>query len=98
MTTPLNHRLTITLREGKTARASVVYLQPKETRLREESAVVHVTCSEWLDPNWYSAIYVAGERSFGGQYLPHAYELGDKAGYKFMGTFERIQDGSVHAP
>lgn len=37
---PTNH--TITLPDGKFARARVVYLQPKAERRREQSATVHI--------------------------------------------------------
>jgi hypothetical protein len=38
MTTPTNHHLTITTRDGKTARGKVVYLQLKEEGWREQTA------------------------------------------------------------
>ena len=86
------HYITITNRIGKTALAPqvapVVYLQPRETRLQEQTAIVHIVCSEWLDPYWYSAIYSTGDHSFSGKYMPHAYELVED-GYKFIGTFEQ---------
>lgn len=55
MTTSANHHLTLTLRDGKTARATVVYLQPKGERWREQTATVHILCSDWLDPYAYMA-------------------------------------------
>jgi hypothetical protein len=74
---------------GRTARGRVVYLQPKAERRREQADDVHIVCLEWLEPDWYPAIYLTGERSFRGQYMPQVYEMGNTGGYLFRGIFEQ---------
>jgi hypothetical protein len=59
---------------------------------------VHITCAERLEPYWYDATYLAGDKSFRGKYLPQKYELGPRHGYLFMGTFERTQDDRAQPP
>ena len=39
---------------------------------------MHIACSEWLNPYWHKAIYATGDQTFSGQFMPHAYELGEE--------------------
>lgn len=93
MTAPTDHYLTIKLGNGKSARARVAYLQPKAERRREASAVVHILCSEWLEPYWYSATYTVGssmvaQETFAGKYMPIRYKMIDGPDWLFIGSFE----------
>ena len=59
--------------------------------LAEDHIEVHITCYQWLLPQWYAAVYVTADHSLAGRYLPYAYELNDKHDYLYLfkGTFER---------
>src|SRR5215217_2041745 len=97
MTAPTNHYVTVTDRHGKQIRGKVVYIQPKEQRWREESAEVHIVTSDWLDPYAYPAVYVMPAQSVAGTYAVHSYiREGDQ--WRFMGMFERAQEGSAPEP
>ncbi len=88
MTTPTNHHMTVTDRSGKQIRGKVVYMQPKEERWREGSAVVHIVTSDWLDPYRYEAVYVTPVQSVAGTYTVVRYGEVDGQ-WLFIGTFER---------
>ena len=49
--------VTVTDRDGKQIRGTVVYIQPKKERWRVDHAIVHLTTNDWLDPYRYEAIY-----------------------------------------
>lgn len=83
------YHLTITLPDGKYARATVIYLQPQAARWREQTMRVHITCGEWIEPYWHPASYAAGNQITRGQFIPHTYKLGDAHGWMYEGTFER---------
>ena len=88
MTAPTNHYVTVTGRHGQQIRGQVVYIQPKDQRWREESAVVHLVTSHWLDPYPYSAVYIMPAQSISGTYAVHSY-ISEGDHWRFMGTFTR---------
>ncbi len=96
MTAPTNHHITVTDNHGVTIRGTVVYIQPKEERWREDSAVVHIVTIDWLDPYAYPAIYTSPTQTVTGIFSVHSYiSEGDQ--WRFMGTFERMQDDRAQA-
>jgi hypothetical protein len=94
---PTNHHLHITLPDGKSARATVVYVQPNDERWREERAEVHIVSADWLDSYTYPAVYTTPTQSVSGTLFVYGYaDHNDQ--WLFKGTFTRAQDDSAHAP
>jgi hypothetical protein len=81
------HQLTVTNRYGAKVRGTVVYVQ----RIANGTAEVHFKTLDWLDPYRTPATYSTATQSVDGFYMPHAYELVEKHGWLFKGTFERAK-------
>jgi hypothetical protein len=90
MTAPTNHYVTVTDRSGKQIRGQVVYIQPKAERWNEDSAVVHIVTSEWLEPSAYPGIYATPTLSVAGIYSVDGY-IREDVQWRFMGTFNRAR-------
>ena len=88
------HHITVTDRDGKQIRGTVVYIQPKKERWREDHAAVHITTHDWIDPYRYEAIYTAPGHSFKGFFMAVSYKSDEKHGWLFKGTFEHVKEWS----
>jgi hypothetical protein len=71
----VTHHLAIIDRYGNQIRGKVVSIQPKKECWREQTALVHIVISDWLDPDWYKAVYRVGGQLFVGKYLPYRYKV-----------------------
>ena len=85
--TESQHQLTVTNRNGTKVRGTVVYVQ----RIDDGIAEVHITTLDWLDAYRTPATYSTATQSVDGFYLPQSYEMDEKHGWLFKGTFERTK-------
>jgi len=87
MTTPTNHHLTLTDRNGKIVHGRVVYAH----RIADRSTEVHIVTIDWLSTYRYPATYRTPTLSTRGFYTVLSDANADGP-WLFKGIFEREQD------
>jgi hypothetical protein len=88
MTTSISHTLAIVGPNKTQIRSKVTYVQPSAERWRQDTAEVHISTHEWLDPYRYDATYNTPKASVAGSYTVHSYRS-EGGEYVYVGTFTR---------